>query len=561
MDLDRCLEPGGRPGAGRLNGSNGPTKLVHFITKRIFLMLDPFGYSPLRLAPGRDLYQPNLGPHGCLEPGGRPGAGRLNGSNGPTKLVHFITKRIFLMLDPFGYSPLRLAPGRDLYQPNLGPHGCLEPGGRPGAGRLNGSNGPTKLVHFITKRTNFVGPFDPFRRPAPGRPPGSKHPWGPRLGWYRSRPGASRRGEYPNGSNIKNIRFVMKCTNFVGPFDPFRRPAPGRPPGSKHPWGPRLGWYRSRPGASRRGEYPNGSNIKNIRFVMKCTNFVGPFDPFRRPAPGRPPGSKHPWGPRLGWYRSRPGASRRGEYPNGSNIKNIRFVMKCTNFVGPFDPFRRPAPGRPPGSKHPWGPRLGWYRSRPGASRRGEYPNGSNIKNIRFVMKCTNFVGPFDPFRRPAPGRPPGSKHPWGPRLGWYRSRPGASRRGEYPNGSNIKNIRFVMKCTNFVGPFDPFRRPAPGRPPGSKHPWGPRLGWYRSRPGASHRGEYPNGSNIKNIRFVMKCTNFVGPFDPFRRPAQDDLLVPSTHGDLDWAGIGPVLGQAVGANIQTGPTSRISVL
>ena len=175
--------------------------------------------------------------------------------------------------------------------------------------------------------------------------------------------------------------------------------------------------------------------------------------------------------------------------------------MKCTNFVGPFDPFRRPAPGRPPGSKHPWGPILGWYRSRPGASRRGEYPNGSNIKNIRYVMKCTNFVGPFDPFRRPAPGRPPGSKHPWGPKLSWYRSHLRASRRGEYPNGSNIKNIRFVMKCTNFVGPFDPFRRPAPGRPPGSKHPW-----------------------------------------------------------DLDWAGIGPVLGQAVGANIQTGPTSKISV-
>ena len=353
----------------------------------------------------------------------------------------------------------------------------------------------------------------------------------------------------------------MKCTNFVGPFDPFRRPAPGRPPGSKHLWGSRLGWYRSRPGASRRGEYPNGSNIKSIRFVMKCTNFVGPFDPFRRPAPGRPPGSKHPWGPRLGWYRFRPGASRRGEYPNVSNIKNMRFVMICTNFVGPFDPFRRPAPGRPPGSKHLWGPRLGWYRLRPGASRRGEYPNGSNIKNIRFVMICTNFVGPFDPSGRPAPGRPPGSKHPWGPRLGWYRSRPGASRRGEYPNGSNIKNIRFVMKCTNFVGPFDPFRRPAPGRPPGSKHPWGPRLGWYRSRPGASRRGEYPNGSNIKNIRFVMKCTNFVGPFDPFRRPAPGDLLVPSTHGDLDWAGIGPVLGQAVGANIQTGPTSKVSVL
>ena len=283
----------------------------------------------------------------------------------------------------------------------------------------------------------------------------------------------SRRGEYPNGSNIKNISFVMKCASFVGPFDPFRQPTQGRPPGSKHPWGPRLDWYRSRSGASCRAEYPNGSNIKNIRFVMKCTKFVGLFDPFRRPAPGRPPGSKHPWGPRLGWYMSRPGASRRGEYPNGSNIKNIRFVMKCTNFVGPFDPFRRPAPGRPPDFKHPWGPRLGWYRSRHGASSRGEYPNGSNIKNIRFVMKCTNFVGPFDPFRRPAPGRPPGSKHPWGPRFGWYMSRPGASRRGEYPNGSNIKNIRFVMKCTNFVGPFDPFRRPAPGRPSWFQAPMG----------------------------------------------------------------------------------------
>ena len=50
----------------------------------------------------------------------------------------FHHKQIFLMLDPFRYSPLRLAPGRDLYQPDLGPHGCLEPGGRPGAGRLNG---------------------------------------------------------------------------------------------------------------------------------------------------------------------------------------------------------------------------------------------------------------------------------------------------------------------------------------------------------------------------------------------------------------------------------------
>ena len=77
----------------------------------------------------------------------------------------------------------------------------------------------------------------------------------------------------------------------------------------------------------------------------------------------------------------------------------------------------------------------------------------------------------------------------------------------------------------------------------------------------ASRRGEYLNGSNIKNIRFVMKCTNFVGPFDPFRCLPQNVLLVPSTFGDLDWAGIGPVLGQAVGANIQTGPTSKMSVL
>ena len=114
-------------------------------------MFDPFGYSPIRLAPGRDLYQPNLGPHRCLKPIGRPGAGRLNGSNGPTKLVRFNIKLIFLMLDPFGYSPLQLAQGRDLYQPKLGPHRFFERGCHPGAGCLNGSNGPTKLVHFKIK--------------------------------------------------------------------------------------------------------------------------------------------------------------------------------------------------------------------------------------------------------------------------------------------------------------------------------------------------------------------------------------------------------------------------
>ena len=126
-----------------------------FLHKKDILYVWPVGYSPLRLAPGRDLHQPNLGSHGCFEPGARHGAGRLNGSNGPTKLVHFITKRIFLMLDPFGYSPLRLAPRRDLYQLNLSPHGCLEPGGRPGADRVIGSNGPTKLELLITNRYSW----------------------------------------------------------------------------------------------------------------------------------------------------------------------------------------------------------------------------------------------------------------------------------------------------------------------------------------------------------------------------------------------------------------------
>ena len=170
------------------------------------------------------------------------------------------------------------------------------------------------------------------------------------------------------------------------------------------------------------------------------------------------------------------------------------------------------------------------------------------------------FRWPFDPFRRSALGRPPGSKHPWGPRLGWYRSRPGASSRGEYPNGSNIKNIRFVKKCTNFVGPFDPFRRSAPGRPPGSKHPWGPRLGWYRFRPGASRRGEYPNGQTSRISVLWRNAPISLVHWTHSDGLPQDDLLVPSTHGDLDWAGISPVLGQAVGANIQTGPTSKVSV-
>ena len=76
------------------------------------------------------------------------------------------------MLDPLGYSPLRPAPGRDLNQPNLGPHRSLEPGGRRGAGRLNGSNGPTNFVNFSKKTDIFdVGPvwiFAPTACPRTG---------------------------------------------------------------------------------------------------------------------------------------------------------------------------------------------------------------------------------------------------------------------------------------------------------------------------------------------------------------------------------------------------------
>ena len=117
------------------------------------------------------------------------------------------------------------------------------------------------------------------------------------------------------------------------------------------------------------------------------------------------------------------------------------------------------------------------------------------------------------------------------------------------------------MKCTNFVGPFDPFRRVAPGRPPGSKHPWEPRLGWYRSRPGASRKGEYPTGQTSRISLLWRNAPISLVHLNHSDGLPHDDLLVPSTHEDLDWAGIGPVLGQAVGANIQTGPTSKLSVL
>ena len=354
-----CLEPGGRPGAGRLNGSNGPTKLVHFITKRVFLMLDQFGYSPLRLAPVRDLYQPNLGPRGCLEPGGRPGAGRLNGSNGPTKLVHFIIKRIFLMLDPFGYSPLQLAPGRDLYQPILGSHGCLKPGGRIGAGRLNGSNGPTKLVHFITKRIFLM--LDPFGY-SPLRLAQGRDLYQPNLGPHgclepEGRPGASRL----SGSNGPTKFAHFKRKRIFLMIDPFGysplRLAPGRdlyqpnlvPHGCLEPGG--------RPGAGRL----NGLNgpTKLVHFITKRIFLM--LDPFGysplRLVPGRDlyqPIHMSPWV--LGTRRSSWG--RPSEWVKWTNQIGA-FHHKTDIFdVGPvriFAPTACPRTGPIPAqSRSPW---------------------------------------------------------------------------------------------------------------------------------------------------------------------------------------------------------------
>ena len=391
-----CLEPGGRPGAGRLNRSNGPTKLLHFITKRTFLMLDPFGYSPLRLAPGRDLYQPNLGLHGCLEPGGRPGAGRLNGSNGQPKLVNFITKRIFLMLDPFGYSSLRLATGRDLYQPHQGLRGCLEPGGRPGAGRLNGSNGPTKLVHFITKRKFLM--LDPFGysplRLAPGRvlyqpnlgPHGCLEPGG--------RPGAGRL----IGSNgpTKMVHFITKRIFLM--LDPFGY-SPLRLAPRRDLYQPDLGLHRClepgvRPGAGRL----NGSNgpPKLVHFITKRIFLMldpSGYSPLRL-APGRDlyqpnlnphgclePGVR-PWAGRL----------------NGSNgpTKLVHFFTKRIFFM--LDPFGysplRLAPGR-----DQYQPNLGRYGcleqgGRPGAGR--QYGSNGPTKSVHFITKRIFLM--LDPF-------------------------------------------------------------------------------------------------------------------------------------------------------------------
>ena len=80
-------------------------------------MFDPFGYSPLRLAPGRDLYQPNLDPHGCLVLKPSEWVKWTN------EIGAFHHKTDIFDVRPVWIFAPRLAPGRDLYQPNLGPHG------------------------------------------------------------------------------------------------------------------------------------------------------------------------------------------------------------------------------------------------------------------------------------------------------------------------------------------------------------------------------------------------------------------------------------------------------
>ena len=153
------------------------------------------------------------------------------------------------------------------------------------------------------------------------------------------------------------------------------------------------------------------------------------------------------------------------------------------------------------------------------------------------------------------------SKHPWGPRLGWYRSRPGASRRGEYPNGSNIKNICLWLKApismvhlTHSHGlPQDDLLVP-------SNHE---DLDWAGKGPvlGQAVGANIQTGQKSRiYVLWWNAPISFVHLSHSDGLP-QDDLLVPSTHGYLDWAGIGSVLGQAVRANILTVPTSRIAVL
>ena len=554
-----CSEPGGRPGAGRLNGSNGPTKLVHFITKRIFLMLDPFGYSPLRLAPGRDLYQPNLGPHGFSEPGGRPGAGRLNRSNGPTKLVHFITKRIFLMLDPFGYSPLRLAPGRDLYQPNLGPHGCSEPGGRPGAGRLNGSNGPTKLVHFITKRIFLM--LDPFGysplRLAPGRdlyqpnlgPHGCSEPGG--------RPGAGRL----NGSNgpTKLVHFITKRIFLM--LDPFGysplRLAPGRdlyqpnqgPHGCSEPGG--------RPGAGRL----NGSNgpTKLVHFITKrIFLMLAPFWIFAPTACPRtgpiPAQSRSPWV--LGTRRSSWG--RPSEWVKWTNEIGAFHHKTDILDVGPvwiFAPTACPRTGPIPAqSRSPWV--LGTRRSSWG--RPSEWVKWTNEIGAFHHKTDILDVGPvwiFAPTACPRTGPIPAqSRSPWV--LGTRRSswgRPSewvkwTNEIGAFHHKTDILDVGpvwiFAPTACPRTGPI-----PAQSRSHGCLEPGG--------RPGAGRL----NGSNgpTKLVHFITKrIFLMLDPFgySPLRLAPGRDLYQPNLgpHGCLEPGGR-PGAGRLNGSN---GPTKLV---
>ena len=145
-------------------------------------MLDPFGYSPLRLAPGRDLYQPNQGPHGCSEPGGRPGCRPSEWVKWTNEIGAFHHKTDILDVGPVWIFAPTACPGRDLYQPNLGPHGCLEPGGRPG-GRPSEWVKWTNEIGAFHHKTDIldVGPvwiFAPTALPRTGPIPAqSRSPW------------------------------------------------------------------------------------------------------------------------------------------------------------------------------------------------------------------------------------------------------------------------------------------------------------------------------------------------------------------------------------------------
>ena len=87
---------------------------------------------------------------------------------------------------------------------------------------------------------------------------------------------------------------------------------------------------------------------------------------------------------------------------------------------------------------------------------------------------------------------------------------------------------------------------------------WRPSFGWYRSCPGANRRGEYPNWSQTRNISFMMKSAVFVVQFNHSDGLPSDALLDPSTYINLIQFRI-LVMGLVLGANIQIGPKAKYS--